>query len=360
MSKLIISQDVLDNLALWTALDPELIRDELNNTERIKRMNGLLNIKGILLSEEISRRILHKMLVYTPKKYRYVITDSVKKIRQLIRKELIEIPHCIFVEEYFKLVKRFNAVPLSWNGFKGCVCLTHDVDSEECYNFVEKTFVLEKRFGIRSTYNFLANWGYRLERNLLKTISDSKFEIGLHGWTHDIALGCRSRERIRKELSMALDLLGVPVKGFRAPAFSVTDRLLEVVAELGIKYDSSKKTISCYGQAVETPYPYRYPGIDIWEIPLTVQDDRLFRDLHLSCEEGLGVVKELIARTIQVGGVAVINTHPRLVKLRLRFYEDLISWLVEEKGVLIATMSEVIDIMEKREKEIKGCLLAAK
>lgn len=352
-----IRNEVIKNLSIWTKLDSETIRENLNSRKDIQRINSLLDLEIVPPLEALARRVLHKMLLYAPRKYRYKITDSIKKLRQLKRKSLIEIPHCIFVEIYLNLVKQFKLMPLSWNGFKACVCLTHDVDSKEGYEFINTLIDLEERFHFRSTYNFLTSWGYTVQPDLVDRLLENNFEIGLHGLTHDIALGCRNRRRIKKELSRALDELGLPVKGFRAPAFSISKLLLEVLVELGVSYDSSMKTLSCYGQGVETPYPYQYPGIDIWEIPLTIQDDRIFRDLHLSSDEGLGVVKELTNRISQVSGVTVINTHPRLIKSKFRFYEDLLDWLVKQSDILICPMSEVIKIMEQRKKEVKPCSL---
>ena len=354
-NRLKIRDEVIENLSIWTKLDSGVIRENLNNFKNMERVNNLLDLEIIPPFEAIARRLLHKILLYSPKKYRYKITDSVKKLRQLIRKDLIEIPHCIFVEIYLDLIKRLNAIPLQWKGYKACVCLTHDIDSKDDYEFINKLSGLEKQFNVRSTYNFLTNWEYRVDPTLLKELSENHFEIGLHGWTHDIALGCRDKSRIKSELTRALEELNFPVKGFRAPAFSITKTLIEVLAELDIKYDSSMKTLSCYGQGVETPYPYKYPGIDIWEIPVTIQDDRIFRDLHLSCEEGLGVMKELTMRTKEVGGVTVINSHPRLVKIKFRFYEELLNWLVQQSDILICPMEEVVDLMERRVKEFKEC-----
>jgi peptidoglycan/xylan/chitin deacetylase (PgdA/CDA1 family) len=353
MHNLKIREDVLNNLSLWTSLSPDFISSTIGNQEKIKKINSLLDLNIIPPSEALYRRVLHKTLLHSPINYRLKITDSVKKLRQFVRKDLIEIPHCTFVEIYLDLIRRPGALPLSWNGNKACVCLCHDVDSKECYDFIPKLVDLEKHFKVRSTYNFLTNWEYKVEHSLLKELSDNNFEVGLHGWTHDIALGCRDRKRIKNELSRALDVLGMPVKGFRAPAFSITKSLLEVLSELGIKYDSSMKTLSCYGQGVETPYPYRFPNIDIWEIPLTIQDDRIFRDLHLSCEEGLGVIKELTSRTIQVNGVTVINTHPRLVKHKFSFYKDLLDWLVRQPEIFICPMNEVIGLMGQRVNKFK-------
>ena len=74
----------------------------------------------------------------------------------------------------------------------------------------------------------------------------------------------------------------------------------------------------------------------------------MFRDQHLSCEEGFGIVKELTKRIANVGGVTVINTHPRILKEKFRFYQDLLEWLSYRKDFLVSPTGKVVDFMEKR------------
>jgi peptidoglycan/xylan/chitin deacetylase (PgdA/CDA1 family) len=250
------------------------------------------------------------------------------------------------------LREKLNLQPIDWQNHKAVICLTHDVDSINDYVECPKIYQLNKQYGIKSTFNFLTHWGYEIDRSFIQELDKNGFEIGLHGYTHDLAIGIRPEERIKRELGLALQKINYPVRGYRAPAFSITPKLLKILKELGIKYDSSMKTVSCYGQAVETFYPYRFPQIGIWEIPLTIQDDRVFRDLHLSNEEGLGVIKEIAQRVINVGGVMVINNHPKLISEKLYYYEELLKWIVNLDNVWVATTGEIIDFMGKREKQI--------
>ena len=339
---------MLENIALWLGVSPQTIKDHSLLLAEAPRLNNKLDLKVIGPGEAVLRKGFQVVLSRCSEKVRYLITDSLKKWRQLIRKDLVEIDQCAFVDVYITLLKALNLKPMDWNGYKACVCLSHDVDSSEGYKFIADLISLENKFGVKSTFNFLTDWGYKIERTLLRDLTSDGFEIGLHGFRHDIAFGLSPEWKIRDQLRRSLDILGVQVKGFRAPAFSITRRLLKILVELGIKYDSSMKTLSCYGAGVETCYPYRYPGIEIWEVPLTFQDDRIFRDLHLSNEEGLGVIKEISSGISDVFGVTVINTHPRLLKRRLGFYEKLLSWLSSMDNMWICPMGEMIDFMEKR------------
>lgn len=346
-----LDEQILINLAIWLGTDLGRIKKLCQiNEYPDKYYRKVLDCQSISWTEGQIRRLTHKIVKFIKERNRYNILDTIKKLRQLRRKDLIEIAQCRFVVLDKILREKLNLPPINWQGKKAVICLSHDVDSANDYEVSAKVYELNKKYGLKSTFNFLTHWGYEIERDFLKELDKNGFEIGLHGWTHDIAIGIRPEKRIKKELGWALEKLNWPIKGYRAPAFAVTPRLLKVLKELGIKYDSSMKTISCYGQAVETFYPYRFPNVGIWEIPLTIQDDRVFRDLHLSNEEGLGVIKELAKRVIDVGGVAVINNHPKLISDKIYYYEELLKWIASLDNVWIATTGEVVDFMEEREK----------
>lgn len=350
-----LNKEVLNNLCIWLGVSKErLITLGQIIPEKDKSFfENILNAETIGSVEALIRRITHKAVKYLKENNRYDILNSIKKIRQFFRRDLIEIAHCRFVELDKVLRDRLSIPPINWNGSKGVICLSHDIDSKEDYELVEEVCKLNNKYSIVSSFNFLTDWGYDIDNSFLRRINDNGFEIGLHGYTHDIAVGFRSKERIKRELSMALKKINFPVKGYRAPAFAVSKRLLEVLKELGIKYDSSMKTISCYSpQSAEVFYPYRYPGVGIWEIPLTIQDDRMFRDLHLSNEEAAGVIKELASKIIDIGGVCVINNHPALIKRKMYYYEELLEWISSLKNVWVARMDKLVEFMEEREEAI--------
>jgi len=348
-----LDKGVLKNLSIWLGVSQErLMRlgEILPDKENIFFEN-ILDSNTIGPKEALVRRLTHKIVKYLKEKNRYDILNSIKKIRQFLRRDLIEIKHCRFVE-VDKALREALAIPsISWKGNKGVICLSHDIDSKDDYEYIGEVCKLNKKYRLLSGFNFLTNWGYEIDRQFLQKLHSEGFEVGLHGYTHDIAMGIRSEKRIRKELSFALEKLNFPVKGYRAPAFAISKRLLKILKELGIKYDSSMKTTSCYSsQSAEVFYPYRYPGVGIWEVPLTIQDDRVFRDLHLSNEEAVGVIKELTSRIIEIGGVCVINNHPGLIEKKRYYYEELLAWISSLEDVWVTTMAELVDFMEEREK----------
>jgi len=350
-----LNPDILKNLSIWLGVSQESLEalGDVASDKDNSFFENVLDSNTIDWAEALIRRFTHKTVKYLKEKNRYGILDSIKRIRQLFRKDLIEIGHCRFVQLDKQLRERLSLPTINWDGHQGVICLSHDIDSRQDYGYIREVYRLNKRYHLVSGFNFLTNWGYTVDKALLSELNDNGFEVGLHGYTHDIAVGFRSTERIKRELSLALQSLDFPVKGYRAPAFAVSKKLLMVLRELGIKYDSSMKTISCYSpQSAEVFYPYRYPAVGIWEIPLTIQDDRVFRDLNLSNEEGLGVIKELTQRVIDIGGVAVINNHPKLIDSKMYYYEELLKWIAGLDNVWIATTGEVIDFMEERERKL--------
>jgi polysaccharide deacetylase family protein (PEP-CTERM system associated) len=116
---------------------------------------------------------------------------------------------------------------------------------------------------------------------LVRRIAVAGHEMGCHGWSHDL-LYTMTRERMRDETRRAVDavqdLTGQPVKAYRAAYFSITRAsfwALEVLAELGFRYDSSIFPVRNwrYGIADFEPRPQRIdtPAGAIYELPLSVR-----------------------------------------------------------------------------------------
>lgn len=68
-------------------------------------------------------------------------------------------------------------------------------------------------------------------------------EIGNHSLSHRYDLTRLDREEIRREIEGGADAIeracGERPSGFRAPGYTITDTVFEVLSELGVRYDSS-------------------------------------------------------------------------------------------------------------------------
>lgn len=134
--------------------------------------------------------------------------------------------------------------------------------------------------GARGTF-FLLGPLAREHPQAVKAIADAGHEIGCHGWSHDL-LYRMTRERFREETLRARDLLqemvGRAVTAYRAAYFSITRQsfwALEVLAELGFRYDSSIFPVRNWRYGIQDfdPRPQRIQTAagPIAELPISVR-----------------------------------------------------------------------------------------
>lgn len=116
------------------------------------------------------------------------------------------------------------------------------------------------RRGARGTFFVL---GEVAERHpaLVRRIAAAGHEVGAHGYDHRL-IWRQSPAEFRRDLlrtkHLLEDLAGVPVRGFRAPKFSITDWAVQVLGECGFLYDSSFYTCrhhARYRHLDERPQP---------------------------------------------------------------------------------------------------------
>ena len=117
---------------------------------------------------------------------------------------------------------------------------------------------------------------------VLRRIAAEGHELGCHGWTHDLVYNMtpsRFAEDIRQARDAVSDLTGQSVAGFRAPYFSITRNslwALEVLAQLGFKYDSSIFPVRNWRYGIEDfsrdPVLFNTPSGPLWEFPISVME----------------------------------------------------------------------------------------
>lgn len=109
---------------------------------------------------------------------------------------------------------------------------------------VERFLPLLAERGLRITV-FIVGQDAALEKNhaALRKIADAGHEIGNHSFHHEPWLHAFTKDRIRRELldteEHILRLTGQKPTGFRAPGFSWSPALIEVLSECGYAYDAS-------------------------------------------------------------------------------------------------------------------------
>jgi polysaccharide deacetylase family protein (PEP-CTERM system associated) len=94
---------------------------------------------------------------------------------------------------------------------------------------------------VRATF-FVLGWVAERRPRLVRTIAEAGHEVACHGHGHQLVYSLQPSE-FRADVSRAKqyleDLLGVQVRGYRAPSFSITDWAISILQELGFDYDSS-------------------------------------------------------------------------------------------------------------------------
>lgn len=98
---------------------------------------------------------------------------------------------------------------------------------------------------------FILGWIAKRLPDLVREISRRGHEVASHGYGHLMCTQLSEQELkedlIRSKKSLE-DLLGVEVRGYRAPNFSINDTALQLVRATGYRYDSSYNNFSKHGR----------------------------------------------------------------------------------------------------------------
>lgn len=131
--------------------------------------------------------------------------------------------------------------------------------------------------GAKATFFVLGAVAERFPE-IVKELGEQGHEIGCHGYAHQFVYK-QTRQEFTDDLRRARDAIaavGVEPQGYRAPYFSITKSALwalDVIRELGFRYDSSVFPVRNYRYGIPdaSPEPYEVstPAGPLWEIPLT-------------------------------------------------------------------------------------------
>lgn len=168
---------------------------------------------------------------------------------------------------------------------------------------------------------FVLGWIAEQAPDLIKEIEAAGHEIGVHSYSHAL-ITHMTPEQFKEDLVKALDtirpLVRQPLKGYRAPSFSVTEKTLwalDILAAHGFAYDSSIFPIGYhpdYGIA-DAPLEIHKRG-RITEVPLSVAE---VMGRRIACSGGgyfrllpYALSKFLIQRCNAQGRPVIFYLHP--------------------------------------------------
>lgn len=170
------------------------------------------------------------------------------------------------VEEHFQVSAFEREVPRSaWR----------DLESRVDRN-VSMLLELLDEARTRATF-FILGWVADREPTVVTRIAAAGHEVASHGWDHRRVTELSHREfrdSVRRSKAVLEDLTGRPVRGFRAPSFSITagrEWALDVLVEEGYVYDSSlfpvRRPGYGYARGERVPHWIERPSGRLLEIP---------------------------------------------------------------------------------------------
>jgi polysaccharide deacetylase family protein (PEP-CTERM system associated) len=160
--------------------------------------------------------------------------------------------------------------------------------------------------GATATFFFLGEVA-ELCPALARRVAESGHEVGSHGYSHRRVMQLTRREfrnDVARSLRVIEDATGMPVRGYRAPYFSIKAEVrwpIEVLGELGVQYDASILAIDRPpGLDLVCPRsPFRHVN-GVWEVPVALLQVGYFWYLPLASGTGLRILPRwLLARCIR-------------------------------------------------------------
>ena len=138
------------------------------------------------------------------------------------------------VEDYFQVSAFDRAVSRS----------SWDTRESRVVANTERLLSLFDGAGVRATF-FVLGWVAERCPGLVRQIVDRRHELASHGYAHQLVYDQSPgefREDVRRAKGLLEDVGGVPVRGYRAPSYSVVERslwALDVLIDEGYAYDAS-------------------------------------------------------------------------------------------------------------------------
>lgn len=227
---------------------------------------------------------------------------------------------------------------------------------------------LLKRKKIKATF-FVPGQVLYAYPDAFKVVRDEGHEIGHHGMFHENPAPLAEKEE-KKILDMGLEaldrVLGVRPRGYRSPAWDMSENTIRLLRDAGFLYDSS-----CLGNDHDAYYLrigdnwtandlYRFGEVsDFVELPGTwTLDDWIVFQTVWGSQVGVERPREIeelwreefeYIYNYHPGGIATLTMHPQVIARgsRILMLERLIDHLQSLDGVVFETMTTVADRWKK-------------
>jgi len=229
--------------------------------------------------------------------------------------------------------KGVDRIPFIWfwpDGARGCISMTHDVETVAGRNFCAQLLDIDDSFGIKASYQIVPEGRYPVTPEFLNRLRDRGNEVCVQDLNHDGRLFDEREEFRRRAALMNRHGREYGAKGFRS---AVLYRNPEWFEDLDFSFDMSIPNVANLdpqrgGCCTVMPY---FIG-DILELPLTtIQDYSLF---HVLNEHSIGLWRTQLEMILAKNGLASFIVHPDYIieSETQSVYEDLLTMLSEVRG----------------------------
>jgi peptidoglycan/xylan/chitin deacetylase (PgdA/CDA1 family) len=288
---------------------------------------------------------------------------------------MIERPWDLPEQEWRGLVNRVRAgcslAPARWpGGARFAVAFSFDCD-HECFALGQGDAAIGRlawgefgrRVGVPKILDVLARRDVpasffvpgvcaQIDPDEVRRIRGAGHEVGMHGWIHENNSRldhATERDLMLRAHDALSPLVGHDVRGFRSANWDLSPHTIEIVAEMGLAYDSSL-------MADEAPYELLLDGrpTGVVEIPVEwLRDDAVYLMFNrqpatrpwLSPDDVFAIFRRELAAAHAEGGLFQLVMHPFVIGYRSRIWilEALIEAARELGDVWFATHEQVAD-----------------
>ena len=211
---------------------------------------------------------------------------------------------------------------------------------------VAKILDVLARYSVKATF-FVPGWVARNYPETVYAIVKAGHEVAGHGYAHE-RLDKLTRDEERLTLTLMVESLKPygPVKGFRAPYWRLSPNTFDLLASIGIVYDSSLMDD-------EEPYVLKVGEKSLVELPVDWRlDDWPYMEHHRTY-----TVRELVETWLEEledaarrGGYVSLTMHPQCVGrgARVRVLEEVVRRAIQ-LGAWMPTGSELASYMLRKQ-----------
>ncbi len=282
---------------------------------------------------------------------------------------------------------KYAVFTMDVESFRDTECVSNlgvDIEADLLDGFDEYMGILDK-YGIKSTLFAVGKLAPKISGRLKKYI-DKGHRLALHSYEHIAPMEIKPskfREQIRAAKLQMSEMFGTEIQGFRAPCFSIDKERLEILKELGFRYDSSYLDFKARHTVKLDLSDFKQIRHGIFQknnfFEFEISKQRVFGNPFPIAGGGYvrignwGFVKSLIWQYINKNDYYVFYLHPfELTNEKVPFLRELKSYdkfyiksgiktyatkieyiikMLKKCGYSFVTFEELSDIMEKENKK---------